>query len=96
MFVEVFLFYSLVIILFSFEFINFILNEVIYLFIIANILPSNQILDCCEKKVSWRWLTEAVSLGIELQIERNDGYRIKMLNNIQDGSYAIDAAFMTV
>nr|WFG49805.1 RNA polymerase alpha subunit [Caragana rosea] len=41
-------------------------------------------------------LTEPIHLCMELQIERNRGYRIKTLNNIQDGSYTIDAVFMPV
>nr|YP_010176760.1 RNA polymerase alpha subunit [Vicia costata]QSQ72488.1 RNA polymerase alpha subunit [Vicia costata] len=41
-------------------------------------------------------LTEAINLSIELQIERKLGYRIKRLNNIQDGSYTLDAVFMPV
>nr|YP_009698822.1 RpoA [Whipplea modesta]QEJ85970.1 RpoA [Whipplea modesta]QEJ86391.1 RpoA [Whipplea modesta]QEJ86476.1 RpoA [Whipplea modesta] len=41
-------------------------------------------------------LTEPIDLCIELQIERNRGYRIKSPNNFQDGSYPIDAVFMPV
>nr|YP_009306808.1 RNA polymerase alpha subunit [Davidia involucrata]AOQ76892.1 RNA polymerase alpha subunit [Davidia involucrata]AQU64755.1 DNA-directed RNA polymerase alpha subunit [Davidia involucrata]AUF34151.1 RpoA [Davidia involucrata]QOZ40499.1 RNA polymerase alpha subunit [Davidia involucrata] len=41
-------------------------------------------------------LTEPIDLCIGLQIERNRGYRIKMPNNFQDGSYPIDAVFMPV
>nr|YP_010334036.1 RNA polymerase alpha subunit [Malus fusca]UNH87886.1 RNA polymerase alpha subunit [Malus fusca]UNH88900.1 RNA polymerase alpha subunit [Malus fusca] len=41
-------------------------------------------------------LTEPMNLCIELQIERNRGYRIKTPNNFQDGSYPIDAVFMPV
>nr|ARD01794.1 RNA polymerase alpha subunit [Spenceria ramalana] len=41
-------------------------------------------------------LTEPINLCIELQIERNRGYRIKTPNNLQDGSYPIDAVFMPV
>nr|AMC32285.1 RNA polymerase alpha subunit [Vicia villosa] len=41
-------------------------------------------------------LTEPIHLCIELQIERKRGYHIKTLNNIQDGSYTIDAVFMPV
>nr|YP_009716615.1 RNA polymerase alpha subunit [Gillenia trifoliata]QGM82205.1 RNA polymerase alpha subunit [Gillenia trifoliata]QNT11803.1 RNA polymerase alpha subunit [Gillenia trifoliata] len=41
-------------------------------------------------------LTEPINLCIELQIERNRGYRIKTQNNFQDGSYPIDAVFMPV
>nr|YP_010993342.1 RNA polymerase alpha subunit [Persicaria tinctoria]WOZ09691.1 RNA polymerase alpha subunit [Persicaria tinctoria] len=41
-------------------------------------------------------LTELIDLRIELQLERNRGYRIKTPNNFQDGSYPIDAVFMPV
>nr|YP_009403439.1 RNA polymerase alpha subunit [Downingia cuspidata]ASA34631.1 RNA polymerase alpha subunit [Downingia cuspidata] len=41
-------------------------------------------------------LTEPIELCIQLQIERNRGYRIKRSNKIQDGSYPIDAIFMPV
>nr|YP_010489563.1 RNA polymerase alpha subunit [Polygonum ajanense]UWM11033.1 RNA polymerase alpha subunit [Polygonum ajanense] len=41
-------------------------------------------------------LTEPIDLHIELQLERNRGYRIKTPNNFQDGSYPIDAVFMPV
>nr|YP_009659188.1 RNA polymerase alpha subunit [Antiaris toxicaria]QCQ82406.1 RNA polymerase alpha subunit [Antiaris toxicaria] len=41
-------------------------------------------------------LTEPITLCIELQIERNRGYRIKTPNNCQNGSYPIDAVFMPV
>ena len=41
-------------------------------------------------------LTESIDLCIGLQIERNRGYRIKLPNNFQDGSYPIDAVFMPV
>nr|YP_009419783.1 DNA-directed RNA polymerase alpha subunit [Pentaphylax euryoides]ASM46519.1 DNA-directed RNA polymerase alpha subunit [Pentaphylax euryoides] len=41
-------------------------------------------------------LTEPIDLCIGLQIERNRGYRIKSPNNLQDGSYPIDAVFMPV
>nr|YP_010965034.1 RNA polymerase alpha subunit [Vicia tibetica]WNM89937.1 RNA polymerase alpha subunit [Vicia tibetica] len=41
-------------------------------------------------------ITEAINLSIELQIERKQGYRIKTLNNIQEGSYTLDAVFMPV
>ena len=41
-------------------------------------------------------LTEPINLCIELQIERNRGYRIKTPNNFQNGSYPIDAIFMPV
>lgn len=41
-------------------------------------------------------LTEPIDLCIELQLERNRGYRIQTPNNFQDGSYPIDAIFMPV
>lgn len=41
-------------------------------------------------------LTESIDFYIELQIERNRGYRIKDKNNFQNGSYPIDAVFMPV
>nr|ATG24627.1 RNA polymerase alpha subunit [Lobelia fervens subsp. fervens] len=41
-------------------------------------------------------LTEPIELCIELQIERNRGYFLKTSNNVQDGSYPIDAIFMPV
>nr|YP_010693971.1 RNA polymerase alpha subunit [Impatiens arguta]WCD66664.1 RNA polymerase alpha subunit [Impatiens arguta] len=41
-------------------------------------------------------LTEPMDFCIELQIERNRGYRIKSLNSFQDRSYPIDAVFMPV
>nr|QBE86426.1 RNA polymerase alpha subunit [Pisoniella arborescens] len=41
-------------------------------------------------------LTEPIDLCIGLQLERNRGYRIKVPNNFQDGSYPIDALFMPV
>ena len=41
-------------------------------------------------------LREPINLSIELQIERNRGYRIKTPNNVQDGSFPIDAVFMPV
>nr|YP_010629141.1 RNA polymerase alpha subunit [Begonia henryi]WBN96087.1 RNA polymerase alpha subunit [Begonia henryi] len=41
-------------------------------------------------------LTEPINCCIELQIERNRGYRIQTPNNFQDGSYSIDAVFMPV
>nr|YP_010380690.1 RNA polymerase alpha subunit [Begonia arachnoidea]UDH54106.1 RNA polymerase alpha subunit [Begonia arachnoidea] len=41
-------------------------------------------------------LTEPIHFCIELQIERNRGYRIQTQNNFQDGSYSIDAVFMPV
>nr|AWI70425.1 RNA polymerase alpha subunit [Allamanda schottii] len=41
-------------------------------------------------------LTEPMDLCIGLQIERNRGYLIKTPQNLQDGSYPIDAVFMPV
>ncbi|GAV59080.1 LOW QUALITY PROTEIN: Ribosomal_S11 domain-containing protein/RNA_pol_A_bac domain-containing protein/RNA_pol_L domain-containing protein, partial [Cephalotus follicularis] len=41
-------------------------------------------------------LTEPIDFCIELQIERNRGYRIKTPNNFQDGSYPIDTVFIPV
>nr|YP_010694145.1 RNA polymerase alpha subunit [Impatiens huangyanensis]WCD66837.1 RNA polymerase alpha subunit [Impatiens huangyanensis]WMN05852.1 RNA polymerase alpha subunit [Impatiens huangyanensis] len=41
-------------------------------------------------------LTEPIDFCIELQIERNRGYRIKSLNSFQDRSYPIDPVFMPV
>nr|YP_009872729.1 RNA polymerase alpha subunit [Ctenolophon englerianus]QKT26968.1 RNA polymerase alpha subunit [Ctenolophon englerianus] len=41
-------------------------------------------------------LTEPIDLCIGLKIEKNRGYRIKPLNNFQDGSYPIDAVLMPV
>nr|YP_010010800.1 RNA polymerase alpha subunit [Tibetia himalaica]QOI00419.1 RNA polymerase alpha subunit [Tibetia himalaica] len=55
--------------------------------------PSVEIIDNTQHIAN---LTEPIHLCIELQIERNRGYRIKTLNNIQDGSYTIDAVFMPV
>nr|YP_009767453.1 RpoA [Hedysarum semenovii]QIS98071.1 RpoA [Hedysarum semenovii]UWV18536.1 RNA polymerase alpha subunit [Hedysarum semenovii] len=55
--------------------------------------PSVEIVDNTQHIAN---LTEPIHLCIELKIERNRGYRIKTLNNIQDGSYTIDAVFMPV
>nr|YP_010584700.1 RNA polymerase alpha subunit [Galega orientalis]UZU69645.1 RNA polymerase alpha subunit [Galega orientalis] len=55
--------------------------------------PSVEIVDNTQHIAN---LTEPINLCIELQIERKRGYRIKTLNNIQDGSYTIDAVFMPV
>nr|YP_010294658.1 RNA polymerase alpha subunit [Callerya nitida var. hirsutissima]YP_010353059.1 RNA polymerase alpha subunit [Callerya dielsiana]YP_010398235.1 RNA polymerase alpha subunit [Callerya nitida]QJQ74740.1 RNA polymerase alpha subunit [Callerya nitida]UFP05368.1 RNA polymerase alpha subunit [Callerya dielsiana]ULQ68810.1 RNA polymerase alpha subunit [Callerya nitida var. hirsutissima]UOF70603.1 RNA polymerase alpha subunit [Callerya dielsiana]UQK93044.1 RNA polymerase alpha subunit [Callerya ni len=55
--------------------------------------PSVEIVDNTQHIAN---LTEPINLCIELQIERNRGYRIKTLNNIQDGSYTIDTVFMPV
>nr|YP_010274508.1 RNA polymerase alpha subunit [Wisteria brachybotrys]UJT97028.1 RNA polymerase alpha subunit [Wisteria brachybotrys]UJT97332.1 RNA polymerase alpha subunit [Wisteria brachybotrys] len=55
--------------------------------------PSVEIVDNTQHIAN---LTEPINLCIELQIERNRGYRIKTLNNIQDGSYTIDSVFMPV
>nr|YP_009403835.1 RNA polymerase alpha subunit [Legenere valdiviana]ASA35100.1 RNA polymerase alpha subunit [Legenere valdiviana] len=55
--------------------------------------PSVKIIDNTQQIAS---LTEPIDLCIQLQIERNRGYLIKRSNNIQDGSYPIDAIFMPV
>nr|YP_009340532.1 RNA polymerase alpha subunit [Porterella carnosula]APQ40104.1 RNA polymerase alpha subunit [Porterella carnosula] len=55
--------------------------------------PYVEIIDNTQQIAS---LTEPIELCIQLQIERNRGYRIKRSNNIQDGSYPIDAIFMPV
>ncbi|CAL5180141.1 unnamed protein product [Lathyrus oleraceus] len=55
--------------------------------------PSVEVIDNTQHIAN---LTEPINLCIELQIERKRGYRIKTLNNIQDGSYTIDAVFMPV
>nr|QJS52700.1 RNA polymerase alpha subunit [Potentilla chinensis] len=55
--------------------------------------PSIEIVDNTQHIAN---LTEPINLCIELQIERNRGYRIKTPNNFQDGSYPIDAVFMPV
>nr|QVX29450.1 RNA polymerase alpha subunit [Leptolobium dasycarpum] len=57
--------------------------------------PSVEIVDNTQHIAN---LTEPINLCIGLQIERNRGYRIKTLNNFQDGSYPIDidAVFMPV
>nr|YP_010048865.1 RNA polymerase alpha subunit [Aganope dinghuensis]QPK77238.1 RNA polymerase alpha subunit [Aganope dinghuensis] len=55
--------------------------------------PSVEIVDNTQHIAN---LTEPINLYIELQIERNRGYRIKTLKNFQDGSYTIDAVFMPV
>nr|YP_010962553.1 RNA polymerase alpha subunit [Engelhardia unijuga]WKF53391.1 RNA polymerase alpha subunit [Engelhardia fenzelii]WNI01057.1 RNA polymerase alpha subunit [Engelhardia fenzelii]WNI01144.1 RNA polymerase alpha subunit [Engelhardia fenzelii]WNI01231.1 RNA polymerase alpha subunit [Engelhardia fenzelii]WNI01492.1 RNA polymerase alpha subunit [Engelhardia unijuga] len=55
--------------------------------------PSVEIIDNTQHIAN---LTEPINLCIELQIERNRGYRIKTQNNSQDGSYPIDAVFMPV
>nr|YP_010557393.1 RNA polymerase alpha subunit [Euphorbia renneyi]YP_010559933.1 RNA polymerase alpha subunit [Euphorbia bisglobosa]UED18090.1 RNA polymerase alpha subunit [Euphorbia renneyi]UED21534.1 RNA polymerase alpha subunit [Euphorbia bisglobosa] len=41
-------------------------------------------------------LTEPIDLCIQLQIERNRGYRIKPTKTLQDGSFPLDAVFMPV
>nr|WMV00873.1 RNA polymerase alpha subunit [Terniopsis yongtaiensis] len=41
-------------------------------------------------------LNESIDFKIELQIERNRGYRLQLPNNSEDGSYPIDAVFMPV
>nr|WPX85563.1 RNA polymerase alpha subunit [Artocarpus excelsus] len=55
--------------------------------------PSVEIVDNTQHIAN---LTEPLTLCIELQIERNRGYRIKTPNNFQNGSYPIDAVFMPV
>nr|YP_009406781.1 RNA polymerase alpha subunit [Solenopsis bivonae]ASA39301.1 RNA polymerase alpha subunit [Solenopsis bivonae] len=55
--------------------------------------PYVEIIDNTQQIAS---LTEPIELCIQLQIERNRGYLIKTANNIQDGSYPIDAIFMPV
>nr|YP_009516529.1 RNA polymerase alpha subunit [Malania oleifera]AYE40924.1 RNA polymerase alpha subunit [Malania oleifera]QEI59671.1 RNA polymerase alpha subunit [Malania oleifera] len=55
--------------------------------------PSVEIVDNTQYIAS---LTDPIDFCIELQIERNRGYRLKMPNNFQDGSYPIDAVFMPV
>lgn len=55
--------------------------------------PSVEIIDNTQHIAS---LTEPIELYIELQIERNRGYRLKLANNFQDGSYPIDAVFIPV
>nr|ARD00321.1 RNA polymerase alpha subunit [Geum elatum] len=55
--------------------------------------PSVEIIDNTQYIAN---LTEPITLCIEVQIERNRGYRIKTPNNFQDGSYPIDAVFMPV
>uniref|UniRef100_A0AAU7B886 DNA-directed RNA polymerase subunit alpha n=1 Tax=Argentina stenophylla var. emergens TaxID=3121472 RepID=A0AAU7B886_9ROSA len=55
--------------------------------------PSIEIVDNTQHIAN---LTEPINLCIELQIERNRGYRIKTPKNFQDGSYPIDAVFMPV
>nr|UNY35095.1 RNA polymerase alpha subunit [Oreocnide trinervis] len=55
--------------------------------------PSVEIVDKTQHIAN---LTEPITLCIELQIERNRGYRIKTPNNFQSESYPIDAVFMPV
>ncbi|KAI5649950.1 hypothetical protein M9H77_35955 [Catharanthus roseus] len=55
--------------------------------------PYEEIVDNTQHIAS---LMEQIDLYIELQIERNRGYLIKMPQNFQDGSYSIDAVFMLV
>ncbi|KAI5677289.1 hypothetical protein M9H77_08239 [Catharanthus roseus] len=58
------------------------------------VLPSYvEIVDNTEHIAS---LMEPIDLCIELQIERNHGYLIKMPQNFQDRSYPIDVVFMPV
>ncbi|KAK9082264.1 hypothetical protein Syun_031722 [Stephania yunnanensis] len=55
--------------------------------------PSVEIVDTTQHIAT---LTEPISFCIGLQIERNRGYRMKIPNNAQNGSYPIDAVFMPV
>nr|YP_009772627.1 RNA polymerase alpha subunit [Magnolia maudiae]UOU93390.1 RNA polymerase alpha subunit [Magnolia cavaleriei]UOU93648.1 RNA polymerase alpha subunit [Magnolia macclurei]QIT03715.1 RNA polymerase alpha subunit [Magnolia maudiae]QJE36664.1 RNA polymerase alpha subunit [Magnolia maudiae]QJT98974.1 RNA polymerase alpha subunit [Magnolia maudiae] len=55
--------------------------------------PSVEIVDTTQHIAS---LTEPIDLCIELQIERDRGYRMKTPNNYQDESYPIDAVSMPV
>nr|YP_010443213.1 RNA polymerase alpha subunit [Chloranthus fortunei]UTE83685.1 RNA polymerase alpha subunit [Chloranthus fortunei] len=55
--------------------------------------PSVEIVDTTQHIAS---LTEPIDLCIELQIQRDRGYRMKTPNKYQDGSYPIDAVSMPV
>nr|YP_010418735.1 RNA polymerase alpha subunit [Dendrocnide meyeniana]USG51759.1 RNA polymerase alpha subunit [Dendrocnide meyeniana] len=55
--------------------------------------PSVEIVDKTQHIAN---LTEPINLCIELQIERNRGYRIKTPKNFQNVSFPIDAIFMPV
>nr|YP_009347818.1 RNA polymerase alpha subunit [Cardiocrinum giganteum]APW82069.1 RNA polymerase alpha subunit [Cardiocrinum giganteum]WOV66659.1 RNA polymerase alpha subunit [Cardiocrinum cathayanum] len=55
--------------------------------------PSVEIVDTTQHIAN---LTEPIDLCIELQINRDRGYRMKPTNNSQDGSYPIDAIFMPI
>jgi len=55
--------------------------------------PSVEIVDKTQHIAN---LTESINLCIELQIERNRGYRIKTPKNFKNVSYPIDAIFMPV
>nr|YP_009973776.1 RNA polymerase alpha subunit [Ruppia brevipedunculata]QHB79488.1 RNA polymerase alpha subunit [Ruppia sinensis]QNH93584.1 RNA polymerase alpha subunit [Ruppia brevipedunculata]WDD57499.1 RNA polymerase alpha subunit [Ruppia mongolica] len=55
--------------------------------------PSVEIIDTTQHIAT---LTESVDLCIGLQIKRDRGYRMKSINNYQDGSYPIDAVSMPV
>nr|YP_010318344.1 RNA polymerase alpha subunit [Setchellanthus caeruleus]ULC82835.1 RNA polymerase alpha subunit [Setchellanthus caeruleus] len=55
--------------------------------------PSVEIVDNTQHIAS---LTEPIDFYIDLQIERNRGYSLKVSKNYQDGSYPIDAVFMPV
>nr|YP_010421311.1 RNA polymerase alpha subunit [Urtica dioica]USG55198.1 RNA polymerase alpha subunit [Urtica dioica] len=55
--------------------------------------PSVEIVDNTQHIAN---LTESINLCIELQIERNRGYRIKTPKNFKNLSYPIDAIFMPV
>uniref|UniRef100_A0AAU7B8H7 DNA-directed RNA polymerase subunit alpha n=1 Tax=Argentina parvula TaxID=3153924 RepID=A0AAU7B8H7_9ROSA len=60
------------------------------------ILPPSTSIEIVDNTQHIANLTEPINLCIELQIERDRGYRIKTPNNFQDGSYPIDAVFMPV
>nr|YP_009679634.1 RpoA [Trichopus zeylanicus subsp. travancoricus]QDP69949.1 RpoA [Trichopus zeylanicus subsp. travancoricus] len=55
--------------------------------------PSVEIVDTTQYIAN---LIEPIDLCIGLQIKRDRGYRMKSINNSQDGSYPIDAVFMPV
>nr|YP_010940011.1 RNA polymerase alpha subunit [Monstera deliciosa]WLN31423.1 RNA polymerase alpha subunit [Monstera deliciosa] len=55
--------------------------------------PSVEIVDTTQHIAT---LTEPLDLCIELQIQRDRGYRMRPTNNSQDGSYPIDAVSMPV
>uniref|UniRef100_A0A1D1Y5L3 DNA-directed RNA polymerase n=1 Tax=Anthurium amnicola TaxID=1678845 RepID=A0A1D1Y5L3_9ARAE len=55
--------------------------------------PSVEIIDTTQHIAT---LTEPLNLCIELQIQRDRGYRMRPTNDCQDESYPIDAVFMPV